>query len=85
MKKSEIFIKAHASAKQTVRFVGDYRIAFSLALKSIYKELKESTRMVFWPAKGVLPKYYRETTIDSAKNDDDGFGCFEVIDELVAV
>lgn len=37
MTKSEIFKAAHALAKATVEVVGDYMIAFSLALKETYK------------------------------------------------
>jgi len=37
MTKSEIFTKAHATARKTVKAVGNYMIAFSLALKEAYK------------------------------------------------
>ena len=40
MTNSEIFIKAHQIAKKTVAIVGDYRMAFSFALKSVYQDLK---------------------------------------------
>lgn len=38
MTKSEIFKLAHAEARRTVKVVGDYAIAFKLALKAIYNE-----------------------------------------------
>lgn len=37
MTKSEIFNSAHKIARNTVKFVGNYMIAFSLALKEVYK------------------------------------------------
>ena len=37
MTNSELFKTAHATARNTVRFVGNYMIAFSLALKEAYK------------------------------------------------
>ena len=40
MNNSAIFKKAHQIAKKTVCFVGDYRIAFSFALKQVFQELK---------------------------------------------
>lgn len=36
MNKSTLFKSAHKIAKETVAIVGDYRIAFSLALKGLY-------------------------------------------------
>ena len=42
MTKSEIFKKAHAIAKSTAQAVGNYLIAFSLALKDVYKSLSSS-------------------------------------------
>ena len=39
MTKSELFTAAHKIAKQTVAKVGNYMIAFSLALKALYKDL----------------------------------------------
>lgn len=39
MTNSEIFKRAHAIAKATRAIVGDYRIAFSLALKDIYNTI----------------------------------------------
>ena len=36
MNRSEIFKKAHQIAKSTVAIVGNYSIAFSIALKEIY-------------------------------------------------
>lgn len=41
MSKSEIFKKAHEIARNTVALVGDYMIAFSIALKNLYKEGKK--------------------------------------------
>ena len=38
MTKSELFKKAHAIAKATVKAVGNYSIAFKLALKEVYFE-----------------------------------------------
>lgn len=38
MTKSAMFTAAHKIAKQTVATVGNYMIAFSLALKSLYRE-----------------------------------------------
>jgi hypothetical protein len=40
MNNSEVFKAAHKAASRTVRIVGDYRIAFSLALKMIIKTAK---------------------------------------------
>ena len=40
MTNSEIFIKAHQMARQTVAIVGNYFIAFRLALKKVYAVLK---------------------------------------------
>lgn len=37
MTKSEMFKKAHEVARSTVGIVGDYMIAFSIALKGVYK------------------------------------------------
>lgn len=37
MTNSELFTKAHKIARNTVKFVGNYMIAFSLALKEVYK------------------------------------------------
>ena len=37
MTKSELFKAAHATARNTARFVGNYMISFSLALKEAYK------------------------------------------------
>ncbi len=37
---SEIFKAAHALAKETLKIVGDYRIAFRFALKEIYMNVK---------------------------------------------
>lgn len=39
MTNSQIFKKAHQIARQTVAIVGNYMIAFSLALKSVYAAL----------------------------------------------
>ena len=41
MTKSEIFKAAHTMAKGTVKAVGNYMIAFSLALKEIYNSTKK--------------------------------------------
>lgn len=43
MNKSQLFINAHKVAKATVKQVGNYMIAFSLALINEYKKMKEST------------------------------------------
>ena len=40
MTNSEIFKKAHAAARATLKLVGDYRIAFQFALKEIYMSIK---------------------------------------------
>ncbi len=42
MNKSTLFKTAHKIARETVGFVGDYRIALSLALKEVYS-MKEQT------------------------------------------
>ena len=39
MTKSELFKKAHKIARNTVAIVGNYSIAFKLALISLYKEM----------------------------------------------
>lgn len=41
MNNSELFKKAHQVAKQTVKAVGDYQIAFTLALRNLIAELKK--------------------------------------------
>ena len=43
MTKSALFTAAHKIAKQTVATVGNYMIAFSLALKSLYQDAKMET------------------------------------------
>ena len=45
MNKSTLFTQAHKIAKQTATKVGNYMIAFSLALKSIYKGLTVKTQI----------------------------------------
>ena len=56
MNKSQIFTKAHQVARQTVEIVGDYIIAFRLALKEVYASLQgmqqklESLGMAVWGA-----------------------------------
>lgn len=42
MTKSELFKAAHKVARQTKKLVGDYMIAFKLALLDLYKEIKLS-------------------------------------------
>lgn len=42
MNRSEIFKKAHSTAKATVAIVGNYSIAFSIALKEIYSNQSKS-------------------------------------------
>ena len=42
MTKSEIFKAAHALAKATLEVVGDYMVALTLALKSVYKNMVNS-------------------------------------------
>lgn len=44
MTKSEIFKSAHAIAKSTVFKVGNYMIAFKIALLSVYQELKAAPK-----------------------------------------
>ncbi|PHM23010.1 hypothetical protein [Xenorhabdus ehlersii] len=39
MNKSQIFSAAHKIAKNTVAIVGDYQIAFSLALRDVYSSM----------------------------------------------
>ena len=39
---SKLFKEAHAEARRTVEEVGDYMIAFSLALKTEWKEIKSN-------------------------------------------
>lgn len=41
MTKSEMFKKAHKIARDTVSVVGNYMIAFSMALKAIYMEISK--------------------------------------------
>ena len=40
MNKSKLFIDAHRVAKANVSAIGNYMIAFSLALKSLYRKVK---------------------------------------------
>lgn len=57
MTKSEIFKAAHNTAKNTVKLIGKYIIAFSIALKDVYKSLrKPEIKMVFveWSECGVF-------------------------------
>ena len=42
MTKSELFKRAHKIARNTVAIVGNYSIAFKLALISLYKEMANS-------------------------------------------
>lgn len=44
MNKSQIFTKAHQIARQTVEIVGDYIIAFRLALKEVYSQTKSASQ-----------------------------------------
>lgn len=44
MTKREIFIKAHQIAHNTVKFVGNYLIAFSFALKEVYQKMSNTTK-----------------------------------------
>lgn len=44
MNKSQIFTKAHQIARKTVKIVGDYIIAFRLALKGVYDEIKNNNK-----------------------------------------
>ena len=44
MNKSALFTKAHKIARNTVKFVGNYSIAFSLALKEGYKNMKTKNK-----------------------------------------
>lgn len=46
MNKSEIFFKAHKIAKSSVKITGNYLIAFSFALRSVYKEIKSQISKV---------------------------------------
>ncbi|EOY6714382.1 TPA: hypothetical protein ACWMH2_000194 [Proteus mirabilis] len=43
MNKSALFTSAHKIAKSTVSVVGDYRIAFMLALRSLYHTVESTT------------------------------------------
>ena len=46
MKKSEMFKKAHKIARETVEVVGNYSIAFKLALKNVWLAEKASEKEV---------------------------------------
>ena len=46
MEKSEMFKKAHKIARETVDVVGDYSIAFKLALKNVWLAEKASEKEV---------------------------------------
>lgn len=54
MNKSSIFKKAHQIAKSTVAIVGNYSIAFSIALKEIYSNKTESIADKVFAAGGKL-------------------------------
>ena len=58
MNKSAIFTKAHQIAKATVSVVGNYRIAFSLALKEVYAEMNQVVKVekviVHWSESNVF-------------------------------
>lgn len=47
MTKHDLFIKAHTLARNTVKAVGDYAIAFKLALKALYTNPKTSLKPKF--------------------------------------
>lgn len=61
MTKSEIFKAAHKMAKT---FVGSYVACFALALKSVYKSIKEK---VMTPAHQYCVEFY-ERTVENLKN-----------------
>ena len=44
MNKSELFKKAHEIARNTVKLVGDYMVAFKIALKRVYEIIKSETQ-----------------------------------------
>lgn len=46
MNKSQLFKNAHKIARETVELVGDYRIAFSLALKNLYNEKTTEQKLI---------------------------------------
>lgn len=46
MKKSTMFIKAHKIAKRINEKVGNYMIAFSIALKAVWKLIKEGRKRI---------------------------------------
>lgn len=57
MTNSQIFKNAHTIAKNTVKIIGSYVIAFSLALKEIYANLRKPTIksvFVFWSECGIF-------------------------------
>lgn len=57
MTKSEIFKAAHNTAKNTVKLIGKYITAFSIALKDVYKSLRKpsiKTVLVHWSECGIF-------------------------------
>lgn len=47
MEKSEMFKKAHKIARETVKVVGNYSIAFKLALKQVWALTKASEKVIY--------------------------------------
>lgn len=57
MNKSEIFKTAHKAAKNTVKLIGSYIVAFSSALKEVYASLRKPSIknvFVFWSECGIF-------------------------------
>ena len=94
MNKSKLFKMAHAKARSIVNIVGDYKIAFQLALKNLYKFIgQETVKMIgsekqISLAKDILSKwsaqideYQTPKTVEvlTNENDDDFFPDTETI------
>ena len=75
MTKSEIFKKAHKIARDTVAKVGNYTIAMSLALKSIYSSMAESVEDKLIRMGGKLWENYGKKRIYFDAYELAGFNC----------
>ena len=83
MTKSELFTAAHKIAKDTVSKVGNYMIALSLALKSLYRGLKMDKPAERWSDAEVFTIHgtflafntLEEATVEFNKRDAAGKWC----------
>ncbi|HHZ7200348.1 TPA: hypothetical protein ACWLZG_001909 [Proteus mirabilis] len=71
MNKSALFTSAHKIAKETVSIVGDYRIAFMLALRGLYSTVESTESKLiklgcaFWENYGKRRVYINNEQLES--------------------